>query len=498
MTPRFEERPYQTQAIVDLRAAMRECQSVILYAPTGSGKTKMACDITSKAISRTPNPSTVLFLGDSVEIIEQTSESMSAYGIQHGIIQGQDARRRPWESVHIATIQTLRNRPLPKKDLVFVDECHLARAKSWHTVIQHYIGAGAKVIGLSATPCRLDGKGLGALFQRIVYCPSIADLTTAGYLVPIRVFAPPAPSMDGVHTTAGDYRKDELAVVMDKAKLIGDAVDHYARIAHGRLAILKATGIEHSRHLAAAFVAAGIPAAHCDGETSPDERRRILKSLPAREILVLCQVDICGKGWDCPPVSCGIDCCPTHSLAKWLQFPGRIIRTSDGKRDAILLDHSGNIHRFGMPDDPREWSLEETFRKSKATQEPAEPVRTCRSCFGCFRPAPMCPYCGVAAPPEERKVETVKGDLEEIAPRMVCDACKREMTGCKIGDPCVPADGLLPYGACPGVARRAYQMKEPSKNPKIAELQRIAEERGYSPGWIWHQIQRLGHRRVSA
>lgn len=504
--PRFEERPYQTKAIADLRATAMD--PVILYAPTGAGKTAVMCRVTSLAVAKARS---VMFMCDSVEILEQTAGTMEWWGIKFGIIHGQHRQRAPWELVHIGTIQTLRNRTLPRKDIVFVDECHLARAASWEKVIQHYIDQGAKVIGASATPCRLDGRGLGKLFKQIVYCPSIEDLTRAGHLVPFRIFAPPPPDLSKVHTSQGDFKKDELAQVMDKAKLIGNAVEHYGELGRGRLAILAATGIEHSRHLAAAFVAAGIPAAHCDGMTRPEERARILKSLPAGEIQVLCQVDICGKGYDCPPVSCVIDCRPTQSLARWLQFVGRGIRPYQGKIDCLLLDHSGNVHRpeFGLPDQPREWTLEETATKRKAEDDEAVVrITTCRQCFASFRPGlAACPHCGAAIVPEERKIIVEDGKLEEVKPRMVCSKCRRDMPGADRGDPCAAeVHGPENWGDfgemilrspsdCPGVAQRAYAIANVVRDPEVAALQMVAQEKGHPSGWIWIQLNILAKQR---
>ena len=452
MIPRFEDRPFQHKAIADMRDALRVHNSIILCAPTGSGKTAIACDATAKAVKRGRS---VIFIGDSTEIIEQTSATMDYWGIGHGIIQAGNSKRAPWESAHIATIQTLRNRALPKKDIVFIDECHLSRAKSWHEVIAKYISAGAKVIGLSATPCRLDGKGLGALFQEIIYCPSIQELTALGYLVPLRIFAPPAPNLSKVGSLGGDFRKDKLSAAMDKPRLIGDAVAHYGKLAHGRLAILAASSIEHSKHLTAAFNAAGVPAAHCDGTTAREERRRILKSLPAREIMVLCQVDICGKGWDCREVSCAIDLRPTESMARYLQFVGRVLRCSEGKADAILLDHSGNVHRHGMPDEPRDWSLDGTAPRA-AVDEPRFPVSTCHRCFATFRPGPdKCPYCGVPVLKRERKVEVLPGELEEIRRQEKAAA----------------------------IAKHAALATDDSKRAKFRELVELGEYRQYKPGW---------------
>ena len=445
--PKFEDRAYQRKAIIDLRGTGMD--SVILYAPTGSGKTACMCDITNRAVAKGRS---VLFMCDSIEIVEQTSATMEWWGVDHGIIQGSN-NTKPWASVHIGTIQTLRNRNLPKKDLVFVDEVHLCRSATWEKVIQHYLDAGAKVIGASATPCRLDGRGLGKLFKRITYCPSIEALTQQGYLVPFRIFAPPSPDLSRVHTQQGDFKKDELSKVMDKAKLVGDAVEHYQKTARGRLAILAATGIEHSKHLAEAFIAAGIPAAHADGTTDRAERKRVL-SMPAPG--VICQVQICGKGWDRPEVSAVIDCCPTQSLAKWLQFVGRGIRTSPSKIDCVLNDHSGNVHRFGFPDEERIWTLDETPMAKRASKDDAPSVTTCRQCFATFRAGPdHCPYCGAVIEKTAREIAVEEGALEEL---------RREQKAAAID------------------AWRAG-VKPDKRRVHFEQLRQLGVERGYSPRW---------------
>jgi superfamily II DNA or RNA helicase len=459
----FESRPYQQKAIADLRDALEVHDSAILYAPTGAGKTAIACDITSRAAAL---GSRVIFIGDSVEIIDQTSETMRYWEISHGVIQAGSKRARMWEKVHIATIQTLRNRELPAKDLVFIDEAHLSRASTWHAVIEAYKKMGARVIGLSATPCRLDGKGLGELFQTIVYCPSIQALTDQGYLVPITdIYSFPTGDMTNVRTTAGEYDKKERAAVMDKATLIGDAVQHYIKLAKGKLAILRAASIEHSKHLVEAFRHEGIPAAHCDGTTPKEDRKRILSSLPARDIWVLCQVDICGKGWDCPAVEVAIDCCPTQSVARWLQFIGRILRPSPGKEGAILLDHAGNM-KHGDPAEERTWSLDGAVKPSK-DKEPS--ISLCRWCYRCFKTGPRvcpfwkadhdsCPSNGAEIEVKARKVTVADGELVKV------DRSKQRTQTAEDW-------------------RKALARDEERK-AKYMEFAKTAAHRAYKPGWL--------------
>lgn len=416
----YQKRPYQEQLKQDMRAAARRTNAFITWLATGGGKTKIAGDVTADALAKNPD-TRVLFVGDSTEIIDQTSETMTACDIAHGIIQGSRKGRNPWERVHIATVQTLRNRDLPLAHLVWADECHLSRGATWHRILTHYKNAGAKVIGLSATPRRLDGKGLGAIFDEIVYGPPISELTEMGYLVPTRIFCPPGPSAAGMKKVAGDFTKDEATRRMDKPALIGDAVEQYAKHALGRKGIVAASGIEHSKHLMAAFNAAGIPAAHCDGTTPRDERKKLLGEgglLATGKVMILCQVDICGKGWDRPEVSYLGDCRMTLSLARWLQIVGRILRPFEGKTDAVILDHAGNMKdRFGFPDEARVWTLDDAVVMA-GMQKRLRPQVTCPQCYmPYYAPGPkVCGECGAEMKCTDTRamIGTVDVDLVEV------------------------------------------------------------------------------------
>ena len=463
----FQPRPYQDQGIHDLRSALADVDSAIYYLPTGGGKTRIACDITDKAVQR---GSHVLFMGDSSEIIEQTSATMRDAGISHGIIQAsRKSEARMWEKVHIATIQTLRNRKLPKKDLVFIDECHLSRAESWHTVIAAYRDMGAKVIGLTATPCRLDGKGLGKLFDTIVYGPSIQALMDEKYLVELDpIYSFPTADTSKVSSKGGDFDKKELAEAM--GALVGDPVEHYKRYTMGRPAILAAVTIEHSKELCEAFNAAGIPAAHCDGNTPYEERKRILgdkirgtpSMLQRGEILVLCQVDVCGKGFDDPCIEVAIDCRPTQSLARWLQFVGRVLRPYPGKVGAALLDHAGNM-KFGHPADEREWSLDEASGVKKADADKTPAVTLCSACYRCHRTGPdHCPHCGHLLPRRAREIPKAVGELVKVEKKLRT------------------ADEW-----------RALHKTEDERHAKYIDLAKTASIKVYKPGWLGMTYNRL-------
>ena len=217
-------RPYQETVIADFnREVAAGRRRIILVAPTGSGKTVVA-SATIKAATKSRRG--VLVLAHRREIVGQTSQKLQAHGIPHGIIQA-GVSERPLEPVQVASVQTLHARAvrsdrmqLPPADLLIIDEAHHCPAASYRAIIDAY--PDATLLGLTATPCRGDGRGLGGIFETIIECPQVADLITQGYLVKTRVYAPAIPNLKGVRTVAGDYNEGQLADRMDRPKLVGD------------------------------------------------------------------------------------------------------------------------------------------------------------------------------------------------------------------------------------------------------------------------------------
>ena len=219
----IEERPYQTEIIAKFHRTTAEFKRIIVVAPTGAGKTILASKIIKDYIAR---QQTVLVLAHRREIIGQTSKKLRDLGVWHGIIQaGTDPMLLA--PVQVASVQTLWARAmrtdrmkLPEADLVVVDECHHATARTWRAILDMY--PEATILGLTATPCRGDGRGLGGIFEIIIECPQVAELIAHNppYLVPSRVYAPSMPDLAGVKVQAGDYVGTQLADRMDKAKLV--------------------------------------------------------------------------------------------------------------------------------------------------------------------------------------------------------------------------------------------------------------------------------------
>lgn len=299
---------------------------------------------------------------------------------------------------------------------VLVHNCHHVGAKSWADV--HAAFPDAIHIGLSATPERLDGVGLGQWFQTMVTGPTVRDLISQGFLAPYRLFAPSGVNLSGVHTRAGDFAQDEVAQIMDKPAITGDAVAHYQRLSSGRRAVAFCCSIQHSEHVVQAFRNAGIPAAHLDGETDNVVRDATIKKFERGEIMVLSNVGLFSEGFDLPAIETCILLRPTQSLGMYLQQCGRALRPCDGKTEALILDHAGNSGRHGLPDDIREWSLQGRAKRKKKNQDDGPPVRTCAKCFAALNlAAKVCVFCGAPVEIQAREVEQRDGELEEVQRR---------------------------------------------------------------------------------
>ncbi len=403
-------RDYQAKGIETIRDALRLNDSVIYVLPTGGGKTALASVMAGGASDMGKR---CLFLVHRRELLKQTQDAFTLSGIHYGTIQA-GKPIDPLPNVQIASIQTVVRRleRLPRPDLLIVDECHHARAQSWSTVIQW---ANCKTVGLTATPCRLDGKGLRGHFDEIVMGPKMTELIKRGWLADYRMYAPSVVDTSGLHTRAGDFKHEELEALMDRGAIIGDAVDHYKRIAPGKQALVFGVSIKHAVRLSEAFAGAGISSACIYGDMPVKERDRIVNSFRQGSIQVLTNVDIVGEGFDLPAIHCAILQRPTKSLSLYLQQIGRCLRPQEGKTEAIILDHVGNIKRHGYPDQDREWSLDGAQKPRKEISRKHVLVKQCNACYAVvFQGDEVCRFCGAVFETKERVVSEVDGELAEI------------------------------------------------------------------------------------
>jgi len=347
------------------------------------------------------------------ELVKQSIAAFDRVGVHAGVIAAgfQEDYRAPVQIASIGTLQRRWERYAPPSMIVW-DESHHLAATNWMSLKSQF--ASSYHIGLTATPMRLDGRGLGNYFSTMVKGPSVRWLIDNKYLAPYKLYAPAGIDVTGVHSRMGDFSRDELAAAADRPSITGCAVEHYKKLCPTARACVFACSIEHSRHIVAQFEAAGIPSAHVDGETDPQMRDMILQRFSEGSIRVVSNVELFGEGFDLPSMDAVILMRPTQSLGLYLQQVGRCLRYSEGKT-AYILDHAGNCARHGMPCEEREWEL--TTDKIKRSQSASElgSVKICPKCFAAqFSGSRTCKLCGGVFPVEARKVDEKKGDLVEV------------------------------------------------------------------------------------
>jgi DNA repair protein RadD len=469
---RMNLRHYQTNVISQFLRTTAQFKRIILVAPTGSGKSVIAAAIINEYVGRHCE---VLVLAHRNEIIMQTSAKLRDLGIWHGIIQASDSTM-PMAPVQIASIQTLWSRAmrkgrdgkarteLPPAKLIIVDECHHAKARTWRAIIDAY--PDAIVLGLTATPCRSDGGGLGGIFETMIECPQVAELIANDppYLVNSRVYAPANPDLGGVETRQGDYVVSQLEERMDKDKLVADIVGSWFKYGEGRKTVCFATGVGHSIHLRDEFVKAGVRAEHIDGNTLKPERDATLARLASGEIQLVTNCMVLTEGWDMPEVGTCILARPTKQMGLYRQMVGRVLRPAPGKTDAIILDHSGAVFRHGLPEDPVIWTLSEEKTARNAVHEARKgdtlggpKILDCSQCGTIREGGKACPNCGFIPQRKPDIIIPKEGDL------------------------------ALVQGRKPGVA-------EHDKQRWFNELAGYANERGHSPWWAKYRFNdKFGH-----
>lgn len=419
----FELYEDQQEFISKLREALKTgVKSVLGVASPAFGKTVIAAHITQQARNRDPNAS-VWFLVHRKNLLRQTSKSFWEAKIEHGLITS--GKMRSTLPIQVGTIGTVHSRmeTLKPPKILFVDEAHLSKGNMFQTVIRWARDHGAIVIGLTGTPIRLDGKSLGDLYEMIIEAKSTKWLIEQGRLSEYVAYTTPVnPDLSAVKTMAGDYSILDLASVMDKPTIVGDAVNHYQRLASGKRAVVYCCNVAHSKHTAEAFNAAGIPAAHVDASTTEAELKAVCEGLADRRILVLVNCELVIEGFDLSAQvgrDVTLECCillrPTQSVARYLQMVFRALRRKP--EPAIILDHAGCIIKHGLPCEQREWSLlgQVKSKRKKKDEDPDVNVQQCGHCYAVFLPGPdTCPYCGKPIEKKVRKIKEADGELEQI------------------------------------------------------------------------------------
>ena len=432
-------RPYQEKANNDVDNAYSDARAVVLVLPTGAGKT-----VTFAHRINTNNGPTVA-IAHRQELVGQISTALAREGVKHNILAPKKViksiinkhvkqfGRSFYDAnnpVMVAGVDTL----IRRKDDPFIaawsktvtlwviDEAHhLLKNNKWGKAADMF--PNARGLGVTATPTRADGNGLGVendgLFEKMIVGPTMRELIEMEFLTDYRIFAPPSDlNLDDVNITAsGEFNREGVKKAVKRSnKFIGDIVKHYLKIANGKKGVTFVPDVETAHDVADQFNAANVPAIAISANTPDNERDGALYKLETGQILQIVNVDLLGEGFDCPSIEVVSFARPTQSLSLYIQQFGRALRLMEGKTHAIIIDHVGNVERHGLPDAARTWTLDRKEKRAKTDVSDAIPVKTCPECLSVFeRIHKACIYCGHEDPPAVRNApEFVDGDLLEL------------------------------------------------------------------------------------
>ena len=413
-----ELRPYQRQGLDDIRAALARGSKRPLYVlPTGGGKTVMFTEIARSAAGR---KNRVYILVHRREILRQTLKKLYEAGVAAGQIAS-GAPRFGRQPIQVAMVTTIAKRlpSLRRPDLIIVDEAHHAVAGQWRRVLDYWMDVPR--IGFTATPERLDGRGLGDVFNTMVFGPTVAELVRDRYLSYPVVYRPADERVLSLHVKRGDYDRCEQAAALGGRAVVGSVIDHYRETLNGMPAVVFCPTVEHARLVADQFRAAGFPAAPVWGNMCDRERDAAIAGLGEGRLSVVTSCDVISEGVDVPVIAGAILLRRTLSLSLYLQQVGRALRPFAGKERAVILDHVGNRYLHGHVLQDRDWSLDSAKRDPR--KHPPVTVE-CPECYAVWPGRPhRCPHCGFDFRDRDRdgdrtEIKEVAGKLQQEYPDM--------------------------------------------------------------------------------
>tara|TARA_R110000851_G_scaffold9579_3_gene35567 strand:- start:9180 stop:10817 length:1638 start_codon:yes stop_codon:yes gene_type:complete len=473
--------------------------------PTGGGKSHTLGEIVKE------HQGVVAVIAHRQELVGQLSIAIARQGVRHRIIAPASVEKFIMTEhlrelgtnmvdgnaqVAVIGVDTLMSRSkkysvwLSQVTLWVLDEAHhLLASNKWGKAVDMMpLAIG---LGVTATPCRADGKGLGrhasGLIDVMIESISMRELIEQGYLTDYRIFAPPSDvNYEAVNITAGgDYNQKKLKTAVQESHLIGDVVQHYLRIAPGKRGITFATDVQTSGDIAAKFNAAGIPAMAVSGKTPDRQRSQIIQRFRNGEILQLVNCDLFGEGFDLPAIEVVSMARRTMSYSLYSQQFGRSLRPMPGKSNAIIIDHAGNVKLHGLPDKDRDWTLDNRPGTPKTKDLDDEvPIKYCVECTQPYaRTNKSCPWCGHYPVPAGRSLpEHVDGDLHELDPAAL--AAMRGDVADVDADPTIKAYALQKAG-WPDVVWRSHVKQGRLRQ----EMQSALRE---SMGWFAHTQEQKG------
>lgn len=499
-------RPYQEKLVAETYQQWDAGkQFVAMVSATGSGKSMTLTAIVAKERDRGQY---VLVLAHRQELITQLSDTMGRMEIRHQVIAANKVVRfaakqsmenhgvnyvDPNARVMVASVQSMREAKiadlvkLGNKLTVVQDEFHHAtkKSKTWGGVLTPLLNAGARGLGPTATPCRADGQGLSretdGYADVIVEGPSMRWLIDNGYLSQYKIYCPPTDlRLDNVETskTTGDYKEKELKAEIGRSHIVGDIVSHYLKICPGKRGITFTVGVDTAEEVAEEYRKRGVPAIALSGRNADEERVQAIRDLKSGKILQIVNDSLIGEGVDIPAVEVVSFARPTQSYALYAQMFGRALRPFEGKSHAIIIDAVSNVMRHGLPDAPREWSLDRRERRT-GKSEPST-VRVCTACAAVYeRFRDACPDCGepVPKPAQRSGPEFVDGDLYELDPDVLAQM-RNEVVGAR-EDVNQYRDKMIGHGLPPHAVKRNVKLHENRLDALVKLDLKLAEWAGY-------------------
>lgn len=482
-------RDYQQDMIDRIVDSLRKgYKKILVVLPTGGGKTAIASELVRRSYAKGKSS---IFMCHRQELLEQTYKTYGKNGIVPAFIKG--GMKADYNNpMQIASVNTLVRRLDKYKvpDIVFVDECHHSKASQWEHILNW--AKESVVIGLTATPCRLDGKPLNDMYEVMIDTITTKELINRGYLTPYLYYAPSVINTEELTVSNGDYTKQSLENASFNSQIIGDNIAQYKKIAEGKRNVVFAVSRKHGRSICERYIAEGVCAEFLDGETPDKERKRTLDRFRNGETKVLVNVDLFGEGFDLPAIEVVSLLRPTQSTSLYLQQVGRALRTCPeiGKQTALILDHVNNYKTHGLPNEEREWSLDSEYKPKKRTESSQIKIKRCPECFYAHEPALVCPNCGYRYTADGKMIKEVAGELALIGSDEYKSLQRKEIVIANNLKDLIKIERDRGYKS--GWAEKQYQMKTGINLKSSFEgLEEIAAARGYNPSWAWVQWKRI-------
>lgn len=452
----FKLRDYQQETIDKVYQSIKSGhRSIMIQQPPRTGKTVIMADIARRA---TAKGNRVLFMVHRQEIVQQVVKTFRTDGVDMNLTT-------------IGMVQTITRHvdDLDPPQIIFVDEAHHALAGTYQRVLKAF--PKAYKLLFTATPYRLNGAGFTDIADDLITGKPVSWLIDHHFLAPVDYYAPSQIDASKLRTKrTGDYSEASIREAM-KPKIYGNAVKHYLKLAAGKQAIAYTYNVDSAIRLAQAFNSQGITARAVAGSTPKEERRKIIEDYRAGKVKIVTNAELFTEGLDLPSVDCVIMLRPTQSLSLYLQFAMRSMNPREGKT-AIIIDHVGNVERFGLPTADREWTLEGREKgKTSSSGATIKSVTVCQTCFASFyRTGGTCPYCG-AALGEEKKLEVVdNAELKKVTRSRLAIVKQLEQSA----------------------ATQNIAGKRPSELKSFKEIQAYAKLKGYRQGWSYYYAKQRG------